>query len=114
MISVGRNYMFKPLLQSGISPVTAAVNGGGDMNTDVSSFNDMFQENTMLQEQIKRHKERISELQGKWNARSVGRKFRIFAAGLIFGQSKSISHTGVICPLSTAYIPQGMNSKLLL
>ena len=29
----------------------------------MASFNDMFQENTMLQEQIKRLKERINELQ---------------------------------------------------
>ena len=46
------------MYKSGVTP-----NGGGDASTDVASFNDMFQENTMLQEQIKRLKERINELQ---------------------------------------------------
>ena len=49
------------MYKSGVTPT----NGGGDgaVGTDVASFNDMFQENTMLQEQIKRLKERINELQ---------------------------------------------------
>ena len=48
------------MYKSGVTPN----GGGGDASaTDVASFNDMFQENTMLQEQIKRLKERIAELQ---------------------------------------------------
>ena len=45
------------MYKSGVAP------GGGGDAADVASFNDMFQENNMLQEQIKKLKERINELQ---------------------------------------------------
>ena len=34
-------------------------NGSGDIHTEVNSFNDMFQENNMLQQEIKQLKSRI-------------------------------------------------------
>lgn len=48
---------YKNGLQPGIQ------SGGGDIHSEVNSYNDMFQENNMLQQQIKQLKNRIAELQ---------------------------------------------------
>ena len=45
--------------KSGLQPPGGLQNGGGDIHTEVNSYNDMFQENNMLQQQIKQLKNRI-------------------------------------------------------